>query len=321
MRDRTWTQLAGVVLAVLLLAGHAWGQLDLDQTPAVHDPFADRPVAPMPETSTPSSPDRTAESFARVVASLDRLLSWLDQVLGEAARSLPTTALTNRSPAGAVATVPAGQPGTVRVNSYLNFRVRPNGPVLSRLYHGDQVEILGREGAWYKIRVGTQIGYAYARYITVGAGPARSTNAAGRTAATTPAAPGVKGRTPDVGRHPPGQGAPMTMRTTGYYPPPPGGYKSKAEARLEGGAYDCRGKKLRTLQDYNPKDPNDYVSCATDPRVIKTGTFFTLDQFPGVRFLACDVGGAIKGNRLDICCKTKADTYRLPSQVTLRVIR
>jgi 3D (Asp-Asp-Asp) domain-containing protein len=120
---------------------------------------------------------------------------------------------------------------------------------------------------------------------------------------------------------PRGSGSPLKVKATGYFPPPQGGYKSKAQAAMEGGANDCRGKPLRTLQDYNPKDPKSYVSCATDPRVIKTGTYFTLDQFPGVRFLACDVGGGIKGSHIDICCRTEKDTYKLPSSVTVRAIK
>jgi 3D (Asp-Asp-Asp) domain-containing protein len=107
------------------------------------------------------------------------------------------------------------------------------------------------------------------------------------------------------------------VKATGYYPPPPGGYKTKAEAAMEGGALDCRGNKLRTLQNYKP---GSYVSCATDPRVIKTGTYFTIDEFPGVKFLACDVGGAIKGNHIDICCNNAAETYKLPSKITIRYL-
>lgn len=118
-----------------------------------------------------------------------------------------------------------------------------------------------------------------------------------------------------------GTGAPLKVRATGYFPPSSKGYKSKAEAAMEGGGNDCRGNKLRTLQDYNKNDPKDYVSCATDPRVIRTGTFFTLDQFPGVRFYACDVGGGIKGNHIDICCKNEHETFKLPSSVTVRKIK
>lgn len=108
-----------------------------------------------------------------------------------------------------------------------------------------------------------------------------------------------------------------SVKATGYYPPPPGGYKTKAEAAMEGGAYDCRGNKLRTLQDYKS---GSYVSCATDPRVIKTGTFFTIDEYPGVKFLACDVGGAIKGKHIDICCSNAKETYKVPSKITVRYL-
>jgi len=107
------------------------------------------------------------------------------------------------------------------------------------------------------------------------------------------------------------------VQATGYFPPPAGGYKSKAEAAMEGGANDCRGNKLRTLQDYKP---GSYVSCATDPRVIKTGTYFTIDEYPGVKFLACDVGGAIKGNHVDICCANEKETYKVPGKITLRYL-
>ncbi len=123
-----------------------------------------------------------------------------------------------------------------------------------------------------------------------------------------------------TGKTPPGAGDPREVQATGYFPPPPEGYASEEEAQMEGGANDRNGNPLRTLQDYDPDDPDDYVSCATDPREFPTGTFFTLDQFPGVRFLACDVGDMIKGDHIDICCKTEADCYKLPSTVTLRTI-
>ncbi|MBF0409562.1 MAG: hypothetical protein HQM10_19635 [Candidatus Riflebacteria bacterium] len=119
----------------------------------------------------------------------------------------------------------------------------------------------------------------------------------------------------------PGTGAPMKVYATGYFPPPPGGYKSREEAEMEGGAYDCRGNILKTLEEYNPKDPKSYVSAATDPRVIKTGTYFTLDEFPGVRFYACDVGPAIKGAHIDICCRTEKKCYEITANYTLRVVK
>jgi len=90
--------------------------------------------------------------------------------------------------------------------------------------------------------------------------------------------------------------------TTGYYPPPAGGYKSKAEAKMEGGPKDRYGKPLRTLQQFDGSS-TAYVSIATDPTYIPSKSFVTIDGFPGVIFYACDVGSAIKGLHIDICVK------------------
>lgn len=152
------------------------------------------------------------------------------------------------------------------------------------------------------------------------AGNTANTGTTGTTGtATTTGTTTTAGTTP-TGTTAQGSGAPLKVKATGYFPPPPGGYASKAEERMEGGALDCRGRKLRTLQQYNAADPTSYVSCATDPRVIRTGTYFTLDEFPGIKFLACDVGGGIKGNHIDICCQTEKDTFKLPGSVTVRAI-
>lgn len=207
--------------------------------------------------------------------------------------------------------------GTVRVETRLNFRDGPWGNIIGTFNDGDTFELLAREGDWYKIRSNGKIGYAYAAYVSTSSTPATTTAPAAKP--SIPAAPATPA--PTAGGLPRGTGAPMKCNATGYYPPPPGGYSSKAEAAMEGGAYDCRGKPLRTLQDYNPKDPTSYVSCATDPRVIKTGTYFTLDEFPGVRFLACDVGGGIKNNDIDICVKNKTESYKVTKAVTFRAIK
>ncbi|MBF0547477.1 MAG: hypothetical protein HQM08_23760 [Candidatus Riflebacteria bacterium] len=118
----------------------------------------------------------------------------------------------------------------------------------------------------------------------------------------------------------PGNGKVIKVKATGYFCPSSGKYRSRAQARLEGGANDRSGNPLRSLQEYNSADPDDYVSCATDPRVIKTGTFFTIDEFPGVRFYACDIGKDIKGKHIDIFCNTEAQTHTLPEEVTVRTI-
>lgn len=176
-------------------------------------------------------------------------------------------------------------------------------PSTGTLANGESVQILEQKSGSYKIRKadGEESWICKKKIRTIpvsGDGSAQTSTAAGGTSR--------------------GTGRVITsVKATGYYPPPPGGYKTKAEAAMEGGAYDCRGNKLRTLQDYKP---GSYVSCATDPRVIKTGTYFTIDEYPGIKFLACDVGGAIKGNHIDICCNNAKETYKVPSKITVRYL-
>lgn len=103
-------------------------------------------------------------------------------------------------------------------------------------------------------------------------------------------------------------------RATGYYP-----FTCKASERhMEGGINDRYGKRLRTLQEYTYTD-NDYVSVATDPKIIKSGTILEIEEFPNVKFLACDVGRAIRGRKIDICVKYRKDAYTLPRKITVKV--
>lgn len=106
----------------------------------------------------------------------------------------------------------------------------------------------------------------------------------------------------------------IKLRATGYHIT---GYKSKQEAKVEGGKKDRWGNPLRPLQNYIF---GSFVSVATDPSVIKSGTVLTIDEFPGVIFLACDVGSGVIGRTLDICCLTKDQTHELPKRITARKI-
>lgn len=101
----------------------------------------------------------------------------------------------------------------------------------------------------------------------------------------------------------------IKLRATGYYI---SGKMTAAERKMEGGTKDRYGNKLRPLQDFMF---GSYVSIATDQKIIKSGTILKIKEFPGVVFVACDVGAAIKRNRIDICCLTKQQTYQLPKYV------
>lgn len=102
-------------------------------------------------------------------------------------------------------------------------------------------------------------------------------------------------------------------RATGYYP----FTCTKSERAVEGGTKDRYGNRLRTLQEY---EEGSYVSIATDPKVIKSGTVLAIKEFPNVKFLACDVGKAIKGKKIDICVKYRNDAYALPSKITVKKV-
>lgn len=106
----------------------------------------------------------------------------------------------------------------------------------------------------------------------------------------------------------------IKLRATGYYI---SGKMSKAERKIEGGTKDRYGNPLRPLQDYVF---GSYVSTATDPRIVPSGTIFRIKEYPGIIFVACDVGSAIRGRRIDLCCLTKKQTYGLPKYLTIEPI-
>lgn len=195
--------------------------------------------------------------------------------------------------------------------SVLNVRSGVWGEILGTVKNGTELQVIGKKNGWYQVKTASGgTGWVSGKYLRTSGGASGGSTATGTST-------GSSGGALPTGEVAPGTGRSLRVKTTGYYPPPAGGYKSSAEARMEGGALDCRGKKLRTLQDYTP---GSYVSCATDPRVIRTGTYFTIDSYPGIRFLACDVGGGIKGNHIDICVKDKAASYRVTGTATIRYL-
>lgn len=103
-----------------------------------------------------------------------------------------------------------------------------------------------------------------------------------------------------------------TPLTTGYYP---------ADDPVQGGFVDMQDKPLCTLQDHvEGKVP--YVSLAFDIELYRTGVITYGDVFSipeldtkygkHLTFKSVDTGSAFTGKkftRIDICCKTRDDTY------------
>lgn len=213
---------------------------------------------------------------------------------------------------------PSSQSMGVVTASVLNFRSDIWGSIQGKLPNGTQLEILGKKNGWYQVKAANgQTGWVSGRYVRKTSNTSSTSTDNDTVTTNTDTGTTSTGSTVPGGEVARGTGRSLRVQTTGYYPPPAGGYRSKAEERMEGGALDCRGNRLRTLQDYTP---GSYVSCATDPRVIRTGTYFTLDDYPGIRFLACDVGGAIKGNHIDICVKDRASSYRVTGSSIVRYL-
>lgn len=57
------------------------------------------------------------------------------------------------------------EPEYLKVTTTLNFRSEPDGKVITSYGAGRIVKYLGREGDWYKVRVGGQDGYMSAKYL------------------------------------------------------------------------------------------------------------------------------------------------------------
>lgn len=58
--------------------------------------------------------------------------------------------------------------GTVIASRRLNVRKHPWGKIIDGFYPGTKVEILSREGEWYKIRYGSGVAYVHTSLVSVG---------------------------------------------------------------------------------------------------------------------------------------------------------
>lgn len=103
-----------------------------------------------------------------------------------------TAAAPAAEPAPAVS-APTEQIGFVDVNTRLNVRERPWGKIIGKLYDGDKLSILGREGDWLKIRYNGGEAYVHSHYVEVGQergarpGPGADDSDDGGAAGDTPA--------------------------------------------------------------------------------------------------------------------------------------
>jgi len=82
-------------------------------------------------------------------------------------RALDSNAIQNSAAAGSesssAAAVSAENSGVV-MGSYLNVRTAPWGDIIGRLKHGQKINIIAREGDWYKIKYNGRDAYIHHKY-------------------------------------------------------------------------------------------------------------------------------------------------------------
>ncbi|MFT3952824.1 MAG: SH3 domain-containing protein [Oscillospiraceae bacterium] len=101
----------------------------------------------------------------------------------DSAPSQTTTGVTTTSPDQTTTSEPSGE--TMTVLNYVYLRSAPNtetSEILITLSKGKEVEILGKEGEWYKVRFNGEEGYVYQSYLGSGTQAAQPTD----TTVTTP---------------------------------------------------------------------------------------------------------------------------------------
>lgn len=62
----------------------------------------------------------------------------------------------------------AGAIGFVNVNTRLNVRTKPWGKIIGKLYDGDKLRIIAREGDWLKIHYNGGVAYVHSNYVEIG---------------------------------------------------------------------------------------------------------------------------------------------------------
>lgn len=95
-----------------------------------------------------------------------------------------------KAPESATATLPNGK-AYVRVSTSLNIRTGPWGQIVGGFSNNDEVNIIGKEGDWYKISHNGQTRYIHSRYVAGSPGSAGSgTSGSSGSAVSVDSAPG-----------------------------------------------------------------------------------------------------------------------------------
>lgn len=100
-----------------------------------------------------------AASAEKTVASLEALIAEYEKLIAKVEDQLKQAEGTVNIAAGKETT------GTVSVVTRLNVRTGPWGKIIDKLYDGNQVQIVAKEGDWFKIRHGDGYAYVHSNYV------------------------------------------------------------------------------------------------------------------------------------------------------------
>lgn len=199
MKQRLTALQLALMIVFFTMCSCCWS-LDMNQTLDNHDPTTDSGAAQATVSQTPVSPAATppaagpartgpSEQTQKDIEGLLKQLEEIVKILEQLSKSVTETVATN-PPAR---DVQSGYPktGTVKVGTSLNIRTTPWGAIIGSLYDGNQVQIIGREGAWYKISHNGQTAYVHANYVDAPGAPAGNTPVVPPGSANATAAPGA----------------------------------------------------------------------------------------------------------------------------------
>lgn len=180
---------------------------------------------------------------------------------------------------------------TVVTTTRLNMRSGPStsSSILRTLPTGTRLSLLSStsQNGFYRVSDDAgRVGHCHGAYLVA---------ASGSTSTPTPTTP-TTSAFPTTGT--------FKARGTGYYPD---------DSALEGGFFDRKGAKLRTLQQYLAGQA-DYVSVAMDVNAFPYGQKLRIRELEAkygrvIEFRVVDTGGAFRNqgrSRIDVCVANNA---------------
>lgn len=133
--------------------------------------------------------EKTAASLEALIAEYEKLIAKLEGQLNQAEGTVNVTANKETT-------------GTVSVTTRLNVRTGPWGKIIGKLYDGDKIQIVAKEGDWFKIRHGDGYAYVHSNYVNApgyASAPNADSPSQPSSSDSQSSSPGTSGDTPSSG--------------------------------------------------------------------------------------------------------------------------